>query len=165
MTPWTVAHRAPLSREFPRLKYWCELSFPSPGDLPNPGIEPVSPALAGRFFTTDPPGKPSQPRKTYSLLVGIIKAQYWESPWRQKHQKLIFRPKRRILNLQSKGIWKFLDKRIKQIRLAQKVFGEMIYFCVMGREFLRDESVSSTGMAVYLKLLSRLQRCDVLRTR
>ena len=60
-TPWTVAHQALLSMEFSRQEYWNGLSFPSPGDLPNPGIEPASvesPALAGRFFTTEPPGKP-----------------------------------------------------------------------------------------------------------
>ena len=44
--------------EFPRQKYWSGLPFPLPGDLPDPGIEPLSPALAGRFFTTEPPGKP-----------------------------------------------------------------------------------------------------------
>ena len=43
--------------EFPRQEYWSGLPFPSPGDLPGPGIEPVSPALAGGFFTTEPPGK------------------------------------------------------------------------------------------------------------
>ena len=48
--------------------------------------------------------------------------------------KLIFRPKRRILNLQSKGIWKILDKRIKQVRLAQKVFGEMRFIFVWWEE-------------------------------
>ena len=61
VTPWTVAHQAPLSVGFPRQEYWSGLPFPSPGDLPNPGIEPRSPAspvLAGRFFTTAPPGKP-----------------------------------------------------------------------------------------------------------
>ena len=50
----------PLSVEFPRQEQWSRLPFPSPGVLPNPGIEPtslVSPALAGRFFTTVPPGK------------------------------------------------------------------------------------------------------------
>ena len=56
-TPWTVAHQAPLSLGFPRQEYWSELPFPSPGDLPNPGIKPASPALAGGFFTTEPPGK------------------------------------------------------------------------------------------------------------
>ena len=43
---------------FPKQEYWSGLPFPSPGDLPNPGIEPTPPALAGRFFTTEPPGKP-----------------------------------------------------------------------------------------------------------
>ena len=62
--PWTVAHQAPLSVEFPRQEYWSGLPFPTPGDLPNPGIEPaspVSPALAGGFFTTEPCGKPQHP--------------------------------------------------------------------------------------------------------
>ena len=60
VTPWTVAHQAPLSMEFSRQEYWSRVSFPSPGVLPDPGIEPmssVSPALAGRFFATGPPGK------------------------------------------------------------------------------------------------------------
>ena len=52
VTPWTVAHQAPLSMRFPRQEYWSGLPFPFPGDLPHPGIEPASPALAGRFFTT-----------------------------------------------------------------------------------------------------------------
>jgi len=43
---------------FPRQEYWSGLPFPSPGDLPDPGIEPMSPALVGRFFTTEPLGKP-----------------------------------------------------------------------------------------------------------
>ena len=54
-TPWRVTCQAPLSMGFPRQEYWSGLPFPSPGDLPNPGIEPTSlrsPALAGRFFTT-----------------------------------------------------------------------------------------------------------------
>ena len=45
------------SMGFSRQEYWSGLAFPSPGDLPNLGMEPVSPALAGRFFTTEPPGK------------------------------------------------------------------------------------------------------------
>ena len=57
-TPWNVAHQAPLSMEFSRQEYWSGLPFPSPGDLLPPGIEPASPALAGRFFTTEPPEKP-----------------------------------------------------------------------------------------------------------
>ena len=50
MTPWTVAHQAPLSMGFSKQEYWRGLPFSSPGDLPNPVIEPASPALAGRFF-------------------------------------------------------------------------------------------------------------------
>ena len=52
MTPWAVAHQAPLAMGFSNQKYWSRLPFPSPGDLPDPGIEPASPALAGGFFTT-----------------------------------------------------------------------------------------------------------------
>ena len=55
-----IAHQAPLSMGFSRQEYQSGLSFPSPVDLPDPGIEPtspVSPELAGRFFTTVPPGK------------------------------------------------------------------------------------------------------------
>ena len=44
--------------DFSRQEYWNGLPFPSPGDLPDPGMQPASPALAGRFFTTEPPGKP-----------------------------------------------------------------------------------------------------------
>ena len=58
-TLWTIAHQSPLSMEFSRQKDWSRLSFPTLGDLPDPGIKPASPAspaLAGRFFTTEPPG-------------------------------------------------------------------------------------------------------------
>ena len=60
VTPWTVASQAPLSMELSRQEYWSGLPFPSPGDLPNPGIEPASPVCAGGFFTTESPGKPRQ---------------------------------------------------------------------------------------------------------
>ena len=59
-TPWTEACQAPLSMGFSRQEYWSGLSFPSPGDLPDPGTEPVSPILqvisciAGKFFTAEP---------------------------------------------------------------------------------------------------------------
>ena len=59
-TPWIVACQAPLSMEFSRQEYWSGLPFPPPGDLPNPGIKPVSPTspvLAGGFFATETPGK------------------------------------------------------------------------------------------------------------
>ena len=56
--PRTAAHQAPLPMEFPRQEHWSGLPFPSPEDNPNPGIEPMSPALAGKFLSTEPPGKP-----------------------------------------------------------------------------------------------------------
>ena len=60
MTPWTIAHQAPLSMRFSRQEYWRGLPFPLPGDLPDSGIKPaslVSPALAGGFFTTSTTGE------------------------------------------------------------------------------------------------------------
>ena len=54
VTLWTIACQAPLSMGFPGQEYWSELPLPSPGNLPNPGIEPASPTLAGGFFTTEP---------------------------------------------------------------------------------------------------------------
>ena len=59
-TLWTAACHAPPTMGFSSQKYWSGLPFPSPGDLPNLGMEPVSPALAGRFFTTEPPRKPQK---------------------------------------------------------------------------------------------------------
>ena len=61
-TPWTVAHQAPLSMEFSLEAYWSGLSFPSPGDLPDTGIEPGSPALQVDSLPSEPPEKP---RYTY----------------------------------------------------------------------------------------------------
>ena len=59
VTTWTVTHQAPLFMRFPSQGYWSELPFPPLGDLPDPGIEPESPALVGRFFTmpSEPPVK------------------------------------------------------------------------------------------------------------
>ena len=54
---WTIGRQAPLSMRFPRQEYWSGLPFPTPEDLPEPGIEPESLELAGTFFTTEPPGK------------------------------------------------------------------------------------------------------------
>ena len=60
VTSWTAALEEPLYMGFPRQQYWSGLPFPSLEDLPNPGIEPVSPALVGGFFTTEPPRKPQK---------------------------------------------------------------------------------------------------------
>ena len=57
VTPWTIACQAPLSMEFSRQEYWSGLPFPSPGDLPDPGIEHTSPALQADSLLSEPPGK------------------------------------------------------------------------------------------------------------
>ena len=75
-TLWTVAPQAPLSMGLPRQEYWSGLPFPSLGDLPNPGIETsslVSLALAGRFFITEPPGKP------YKSTILQLRNDIWKS--------------------------------------------------------------------------------------
>ena len=58
VTPWTVAHQARPSMGFSRQEYWSGVPFPSPGDHPDPGIEPRSPALQADALTSEPPGKP-----------------------------------------------------------------------------------------------------------
>ena len=58
MTPWTVAYQATLSMEFSRQEYWSGLPFPTPGNFPNPGIEPGSPATQADSLLSEPPGKP-----------------------------------------------------------------------------------------------------------
>ena len=68
MTPWTVAHMG-----FSRQKYWRGLPFPSPGDLPDPGIEPRSPTLQADVLTSEPPGKPQRDFRTEHFLQAPIK--------------------------------------------------------------------------------------------
>ena len=66
VTLWTVAYQAPQSMGFSRQEYWTGLPFPSPGDLPDPGIEPGSPTLQADTLPSAPPGKPLEERN-YSL--------------------------------------------------------------------------------------------------
>ena len=73
-TPWTVARQAPLSMGFPRQEYWSGLLCPLPGDLPNPGIKPVSlasPALYTGSLPTEPPEKPHS-----GVLSGLKKGRF-----------------------------------------------------------------------------------------
>ena len=69
VTLWTVVCQAPLSTGFPRQEYWSGLPFPSPRDLPDPGIEPDS-ILASRLFTTETPGKPEE--RVLSLCFAVV---------------------------------------------------------------------------------------------
>ena len=68
VTPCTIAHQLPLSMGFSRQEYWSGLPFPSPGNLPDPGIEPTSPAFARRFFTTEQLRKPCFGHTWYYFL-------------------------------------------------------------------------------------------------
>ena len=72
VTPWTVACQAPLSMRFSRQEYWSGLPFPSPVDLPDPGIEPWSPALQADSFPTELQGKPLTILHKIIYLLGII---------------------------------------------------------------------------------------------
>ena len=74
-TPWTVAYQAPPSMGFSRQEYWNGLPFPSPGDLPNPGIEPRSPAFQADTLTSEPPGKPNPLQ--WSCLEGPMDREVW----------------------------------------------------------------------------------------
>ena len=76
-TLWMVTHQASLSMDFSRQEYWSGEPFPSPGDLPDPGMKPLFLTLAGRFFTTEPPGKPkdiTQSRKRTQPLGSDLSA-------------------------------------------------------------------------------------------
>ena len=95
VTPWTVAHQAPLSMVFSRQGYWSGLPFPSPGDLPDPGIEPGSPALQADALPSEPPGKAESlycsPESVATLFICYVcvcalgHIQHWNctdcSPW------------------------------------------------------------------------------------
>ena len=81
---WTVAYQSPQSMEFSRQEYWSGLPFPSPGDLPNPGIEPRSPTLQADALLSEPPGKSLTLKKitdkyirTKQLKVSILTKNSW----------------------------------------------------------------------------------------
>ena len=69
VTPWTAAYQAPPSMEFSRQEYWSGLPFPSPGDLPNPGIKPGSPTLHADALLSEPLGKPMRLRGSGKLEI------------------------------------------------------------------------------------------------
>ena len=86
-TPCDLMDYSPLSSsclEFSRQEYWSGLPFPFPGDLPHLEIEPMSPALAGRFFTTEPPGKPTAGIDSLRIRIYVIRSGslglIWDKP-------------------------------------------------------------------------------------
>ena len=75
LIPCTATHQAPLSLGFSRQEYWSGLPFSSPGDLPNPGVEPGSPELQADSLPYEPPGKPTIYKKILVFdLLAITKA-------------------------------------------------------------------------------------------
>ena len=84
VTPWTVAHQAPPSMGFSRQEYWSGLPFPSSGDLPDPGIEPRSPALQADALTSEPSGKPDGYTVSLYFLMTIafiVKSSFFHSTY------------------------------------------------------------------------------------
>ena len=77
VTPWTVAYQAPLYMRFSRREDWSGLPFPSPGDLPNPGIEPGSPALEADALPSEPPGKSPGSFQMNQLFASGRWPKYW----------------------------------------------------------------------------------------
>ena len=73
-TPWAVACQALLAMEFSRQEYWSGLPYPTPGHLPDPGIEPRSPELQADFLLSEPPGKPP-------VCQQVWKTQQWPQDW------------------------------------------------------------------------------------
>ena len=98
VTLWTVTHQAPLSMEFSRQEYWSGLPCPPAGDLPDPGIEPVNPALAKGFFTSEPHGKPLR----LNFVQLLSRVQLFATPWTAAHQaSLSFTISKSLLKLVS----------------------------------------------------------------
>ena len=80
VTPWTGAYQAPPCMGFSRQEYWSGLSFPSPGDLPDPGIEPGSPAFQVDTLTSEPLGKPSKIKPVVKYVqYNIIYGKYFKT--------------------------------------------------------------------------------------
>ena len=104
VTPWTVACQAPLSMGFSRQEYWSGLPCPPPGDLPYPGIEPMSPALADRFFTASTTWK-AWNRRDRTIIPSV---------WRKLHFKeaLICDPCARS----GEGCYLMIEKRQRPLR-------------------------------------------------
>ena len=90
MTPWTVAHQAPLSMGFSRQEHWSGLPFPSPGDLPNPGIKPGSPTLWADSLPSEPLGKPLLEHEDWSQITRVwVQGQQCQEPPQPAWQQLV----------------------------------------------------------------------------
>ena len=111
-TPWTIAYQAPLSMGFLRQEYWSGLPFPSPGDLPNPGIEPRSSTFQADTLTSEPPGKPSRHATRQIPLLSSPQASaiiwYWEEEHVQLQANGYWGPSEHCAQGKQERIWHFL---------------------------------------------------------
>ena len=82
MTPWTEARQAPLPMGFSRQEYWSGWPCPPPGDLPNPGIKPRSPASQADSLLSEPPGKPIYITNTHEFQGPVSRPQLLEDRYR-----------------------------------------------------------------------------------
>ena len=90
-TLWTVARQAPLSMGFSRQECWSGLPFPSPGDLPDPGIEPGSSALQADALPSEPPGKPEEKNRCiqrFALFTEVYYKEHRTGIWELMHLSL-----------------------------------------------------------------------------
>ena len=91
-TPWTVAYQAPQFMEFSRLEYWSGLPFPSPWELPDPGMEPRSPALRADTLPSEPPAVtnletfPNINSEQFSSVHSLSRVRLFATPWIAAHQ-------------------------------------------------------------------------------
>ena len=135
MTPWTIAHQAPVSMGFPQQEYWSGLPFPSPEALPDPGIKPMSPALAG-FCTAEPPGSPRE-------TVGCVYLTFTPLLFEFSHQDLVrCRQTVRVLPpIKALPVWWGLSwcQTRKMTSLDSSTLFKHLWACI--QRFLRSLSV------------------------
>ena len=135
----TVACQAPLSMGFSRKEYWSELPFP-PVDLPNPGIEPtsVAPALAGKFFTTEPPGKPLQSFGMFLFIYIHIFSESYLFYWRVFSLDV-------ELNLEIIILFQPFQIKFHWLLLSIVSYKKLFISLIVASFFLMDFSCSSVG--------------------
>ena len=144
--PWTVAHQAPLSMEFSRHKYWSGLPFPSSGDLPNPGLEPGSPALQADSLPSEPPGKPKRVRDLSIYEMERAMATHsstlaWKIPWTEEPGRLQSLGSLRVRHDWAASLSLFPFKHWRRKWQPTPVFlpgesqgwGSLVGFCLWGR--------------------------------
>ena len=99
--PWTVAYQAPPSMGFSRQEYWSGLPFPSPEDLPDPGVKPRSPALQADALTSEPPGKPLCYLPFSDSVQSLSGVWLFVTPWTAARQASLSIANSSSLNLMS----------------------------------------------------------------